>query len=419
MNDVMLYARLKMLGMADQKAWELAAKIRDTFHPIAAVAAAKIHAANKASGGAMGAIPVTNQATKSSSMVLTGATTGAAIGSVFPVVGTVIGAAVGAVVGAIGSLFGPAKEGQAALTWDDVVSHGYEFSQLGRALDERYIAEAAKGAMDKNGNMWIGCGKNGYKNPDCFYGPMAKVIVQGYLAKKVPLSASTSDVFQQVVIPWLQSGAGGTFAWAQNNVGGHVPGNPYSGQMMLIQQMVDRYLAGLPITRANMASYAGQGYTDDEPSLNVALAPLLQTTSAPSTSPSVALAQAPSTSLSGAIAAAAAKLAAPAISGGVIPTAGGGVANISSVATPNGVTPATIAPLTPQQDTTAALLAQILANQNANMVSPQAQQLVSDVAANGVQQTDLGPPSAFDLSSVPIWAWLGGGLLALYLAVKK
>lgn len=419
MNDVMLYARLQGLGMDPKKAWDLTQKIRDTFHPIAAVAAAKIHAANKQSGG-MGAVAVTNQSTKTVSLTMTGASVGGEVGTlIFPGIGTVIGAAVGAVVGAVGSLFGPAKEGQSALTWDDVVAHGYEFSQLGRNLDERYIAEAAKGAMDKNNNIWPGCGKNGYKNPDCFYGPMAKVIVQGYLNKTVPLSASTSDVFQKVVIPWLQSGAGGTFAWAQNNVGGHVPGNPYSGQMMLIQQMVDRYLAGLPITRANMASYAGQGYTDNEPTLNVALASLLQTTSAPSTSPSVALAQAPLVNVSTPVAAAAAKLAGSAISAGVIPSTGGGVANISSVATPNGVTPASVAVLTPTQDTTAALLSQILANQEANMVSPQAQQLVSDVAANGVQQTALGPPSEFDLSSVPLYVWLGGGLLAFYLMMRK
>jgi hypothetical protein len=464
MNDVMLFSRLQSLGMSKQKAWDLTAKIRDKYHPIAAVAAAKLNA--PAGGlGLTTAVGTTNQATKSGSLIMTGASVGATVGSVFPVVGTAIGAAVGAVVGAIGSLFGPAKEGQAATTWDDMVKQGYLFKNSGRSFDERYFAEAMKGAMDKGNNAWSGCGKDGYKNPDCFYGPMAKVIVQGYLTKKVPLSASTADVYNDVVTPWLKSGAAGLFTYApfaaENASNGNIQG-------LLVQGVVDRYLSGLPITRADMVEYDGQGYTDHEPALNVALASLLTTTTAPSASPSVALAKSPSATVTAPIAAAGTKLAQSVAASGAVPTTAATAANISAVApappagytvvksagsagywvvqdasgaqwlwhsTPGattpimqygtGYTPAEVAAnsaaaLTATQATAAALLqSQLAASEGVNLTSAPAQQLAADVAANGVQQTDLGPPSEFDLSSIPWYVWAGGAGLALYLAMRK
>jgi hypothetical protein len=413
MNDVMLYSRLKGLGMPDADAWSLTAKIRDTLHPIAAVAAAKIH--NAAASTQLGAVG-TNQATKTVSLTLVGAKAGATVGSIIPGVGTIIGAAVGAVLGAVGSLFGPAKEGQAAETWDDMVKNAYLFKTLGRAFDERYFAEALKGMMDKGNNAWPGCGSDGYKNPDCFAGPLAQTIVKGYLAKTVPLTATTAQVYNSVVVPWLKGGAGGIFTWApyaaENTANGNIQG-------LMVTALVDRYLAGLPVTRADMPEYAGQGYTDHEPTLNVALASLLQTTAAPSPSPSVALAQAPAATVSTAVAKAATTIAAPVIAAQAVPVQAVPVANISSVATPAGVTPATVAPLTPVQDSTAALMLPMISNAGANMTTPAAQQLVADVAANGVQQTAYGPPSAFDLSSIPWWAWALGAGGAVYLATKK
>jgi hypothetical protein len=424
MNDVMLYARLKQLGMPDAKAWDLTAKIRDTLHPIAAVAANKIYTAAKQQNqlGAPGAAAALQDASIGAKAATVGvaiasgvslAATGAALGSVVPVVGTAIGAVVGLLVGA---LFGPAKEGQAAETWDDMVKNAYLFKTLGRAFDERYFAEALKGMMDKGNNAWPGCGKDGYKNPDCFAGPLAQTIVKGYLAKTVPLSATTAQVYNSIVVPWLKSGAGGIFTWApyaaENAANGNIQG-------LMVTALVDRYLAGLPVTRADMPEYAGQGYTDHEPTLNVALASLLQTTAAPSPSPSVALAQAPTATVTPAVAKAATTIAAPVIAAQAIPVQAVTTANISSVATPAGVTPATVAPLTPVQDSTAAILTPMIANEGANMVTPAAQQLVADVAANGVQQTPYGPPTAFDLSSIPWWGWALGAGAAVWFATKK
>ncbi len=222
-----------------------------------------------------------SQATRSTSDIASGVSIGATAGSIFPGVGTVIGAAVGAVVGAIGSLFGPAKLGQAALTWNDMTQHGYLFSQRGQAFDERYIGEAYKGAMDEGTNVWPGCGNPGYTNPDCFYSKLASVIAQGYLSGKVPLSASTSQVYTTVVVPWLASGAGGLFNYANALAEQKQQGTAMSQQELLIQAAVDRYIGGLPITRANMpayAAYASQYARWSTPSITTALASLLHPT---------------------------------------------------------------------------------------------------------------------------------------------
>lgn len=216
-----------------------------------------------------------------------GASVGATVGSVIPGIGTAIGAAVGAVAGAIGSLFGPAKEGQAELTWDDMVNNGYLSSKTGRQFDERYWAEAAKGMMDKGTNVFPNCGASGHTNPDCFFSKLAETIVQGYLSQTVPLTASTDQVYSSVVLPWLQSGAGGLVNYSVLN--------PEWIQQLMIKAGVDRYISGLPITRANMASYASDNTYQQwsEPDILTALAPLVAQLQAAAAAPPVAAAPPP------------------------------------------------------------------------------------------------------------------------------
>jgi hypothetical protein len=85
------------------------------------------------------------------------------------------------------------------------------------------------------------------------------------------------------------------------------------------------------------------------------------------------------------------------------------------------VTPIPLAPTTgfsaantnlpPAQDMTAGILQTLLSNAGqANMVSPEARQIVADVAAQGVQQTPQGP------SNLPAWVFpasIGAGALLL------
>lgn len=211
-------------------------------------------------------------AQRGASNVATGASVGATVGSVIPGLGTAIGAGIGAAIGAIGSLFGPAKEGQAAVTWDDMVNKGYLGGTRGVGFDERYFGEALKGAMDKGKNVWgTKCGPDGHQNPDCFYSVYARAIAQGYLNHVVPVGADEPTVWNNVVMPWLQSGGGGYINWST------LANEPT--QRLLLLAALDRYMNGLPITRANMPAYVTQASQYSQwstPPLAVLIASLLQ-----------------------------------------------------------------------------------------------------------------------------------------------
>src|SRR5271165_1389630 len=209
MNDVMLFARLKDLGIPKQQAWDLTASIRDQLHPIAAVAASKIHGRTGLSRALPMAGLVGARGMAVSETTLQTAMLGAKVGSIVPVIGTAVGAIVGGAIGLIGSVFGPAKLGQAAVTWNDCTAHRYLLTQRGIQFDERYFGECLKGAMDEGNNIWPGGGPDGHKNPDAFYGPMCQQIIQGYMANAVQLTANASQVYAQLVVPWLSRGANG------------------------------------------------------------------------------------------------------------------------------------------------------------------------------------------------------------------
>jgi hypothetical protein len=358
-----------------------------------------------------------NQSTTS----VSDAETGAAIGAVFGP----IGAAIGAAVGAIGSLFGPAKLGQAAVTWNNMTSEGYLLQNTNPiSYDERYIGEAYKGAMDEGNNIWPGCGSDGYKNPDCFYAPLAQAIISGYLNKVVPITAEPAQVWSAVVVPWLQSGAGGLFNWPAAVAEANAQKLPYSQQELLIEAAMTRYLNGLPITRANMPAYAASGGAStyaqwNTPSITTALASLLVPPPAPTPAPAAAAPAptpvaapvpvtglpAPTQSLAQAVATPApAPVPAPA----VIATTSAG----TPVVAPDD-TDALIAQLIAQgQSQTQALTSAmaILEANNINSQTPQVQQQLQQAVAaaapsSGISTTDM--------------LLIGGAALALILLMKK
>ena len=390
MKDIELFGRLKLLGMPERQAWRLTARIRDEFHPVAAIAAAKLHGAGRVihrdrgfrglAGTTGSGIQYAQMASKVGGVAAGGIASafglasGAAAGSVVPIVGTAIGAALGFVVG---KFFGPAKLGQASVTWNDMVAHGYLQNTRGAGFDERYFAEAMKGAMDEGNNVWPGCGPDRHKNPDCFYGPLAQVIRAGYLNGTVPVTATTQAVWQSVVLPWLASGANGMVNWQNLS---HEPGQPAGNtlQMLLIEAAVDRYVNGLPITRADMPEYQGQGYTDHEPSINAVLS---QVAASPTASSALATQSSASVPAS-------------------LVSQGANLAN-ASVALPNAsvYTGSTVASA---ENTSASLLQSLLAQNGVAMTSPAAQGLVSQVAAQGVTQTAIGPATGSG-SALPSW----------------
>ena len=370
MKDIELYGRLKLLGMPAAKAWELTAKIRDELHPIAAIAAAKLHGA----GG---------PARKGLGLNVTGgiqdASLGAKAGSLVPIVGTIVGGIIG---GLIGSFFGPAKLGKASVTWNDMVQHGYLQQERGAQFDERYFGEALKGAMDEGNNVWPGCGADRHKSPDCFFGPMSQAILAGYTSGTVPVTANTATVFQSVVLPWLQSGRAGV-NWGTL---AHEP-----TQQLLLEAATDRYINGMPIVRGDMQAYAGQGYTTHEPSISAVLS---QAQSAPTVSSSVATQ--PVASIPSNLVAQGSTLAAQSLAVPVAP----------AYASPIAATPV---------NTSANLLQSLLAQNGVGMTSYPAQNLVGQVAAQGVTQTAYGPAPG-SASAMPSWLVPAG--IAGVVAVK-
>lgn len=388
MKDIVLFGHLKALGMPPARAWRLTAQIRDHLHPVAAVAAAKLHGAGNriprgtsvaGLGGTTGSgIQYAQMASKVGGVAATavasgfGLTAGATAGSVVPIVGTVIGAVLGYV---IGKYFGPAKLGQASVTWNDMVAHQYLSNTPGHAFDERYFGEALKGAMDEGNNVWPQCGADRHKNPDCFFGPMSQVILQGFASGKVPVTANTATVFNAVVLPWLQSGANGLVNWRV------LAGEPT--QQTLLEAATDRYVNGLPIVRGDMPAYAGQGYTTHEPSISSVLA---QAQGVPTVSSAVATQQV--AAVPSQVVNQATQLASqyPAPSVGAAPA-----------------------------DTSAGFLQQLLSQNGVGMTSPAAQNVVGQVAAQGVTQTAYGPPPA-STSGLPSWLVPGG--IAAVVAAK-
>ena len=194
----------------------------------------------------------------------------------------VIGAAIGLVIGAA-LILGKRHVGKAEASWTAPGFYASLNTTAGRDYDEKQFSEAFKGMLDTGNNIVPGCGPDRHKNPDCLLGPMAAVIAQGYLSGAVPLTATTQQVFDTAVRPWLQSGAGGLVNW------GTLAGEPI--QLKMMTAVTDRYLAGQAMTRGDMPSYGNQGA--HTPTLVQVLQPILQPSSAPTVAAPVSSAAVP------------------------------------------------------------------------------------------------------------------------------
>jgi len=177
----------------------------------------------------------------------------------------VVGAAIGVIVWAA-MHFSQRHVGKAEASWTSPGFYQSLRTMNGRDYDQKQFSEAFKGMMDTGNNIVPGCGPDRHKNPDCLLGPMANVIAQGYLSQAVPLTATTSQVFNTVVKPWLMSGAGGIVNWTT------LVGEPT--QLLMMQAATDRYLAGQAMTRGDMPEYSNQGA--HTPTLFDALQPILK-----------------------------------------------------------------------------------------------------------------------------------------------
>jgi hypothetical protein len=224
----------------------------------AAVNAAQLGSATGAFGGASSAVAgaagyvaaplalyneIKNwQSGATGSDALAGAETGAAIGSVVPGVGTIVGGVIGGVVGAVSSLFGSGKPGEASGYWNHFTSSQIlQKGANGRDIPQQAWAEAFKGMLDEGNNIFAGGGSDRHKNPDALAMPLENQIKAG-MAKLGP-NATTDQVYNQFVVPWMQtSGSGLNWAALKNE----------PQQLLMIRSAVDRVLGGQPITRAEM-----------------------------------------------------------------------------------------------------------------------------------------------------------------------
>jgi hypothetical protein len=216
------------------------------------------------------------------SSVGVGAATAVGLGSGVALGQTVIPIpVVGAIIGAVAFeayQLTRRKVGKAEASWNSAAFKNSLNTTPGSYYSDASFSEAFKGMMDTNGALFPGCGPDRHKNPDCVMGPLAATIAQGYLNQTVPLTATTGQVFQAVVVPWISAGAGGLIKnqnWLLTNPSAQ-PGR------LMFQAATDKYLAGQAMTRGDMPAYGNQGA--HTPTLVAALAPMLQqpTTSTPS-----------------------------------------------------------------------------------------------------------------------------------------
>ena len=432
----MLYARLKDLGMPADQAWPLTAQIRDKLHPVAHVAAVKIHNQLATPGGTtsnLGAVS-TQQEVQAGSAVA-GAAAGAAYGSVVPGIGT----AVGAVVGLVASMLIHTGQGAQRLAQANAIAQGLTTipsSFVGRLIPWQgtaqqpgllqFISALMTGGLYMNWDPSVESSPSVNGNWSTTFMNAVKAVVSAILNNPVGATVSVPIV--------LSTGAKGvpnknfTFVNPGINAG---PDAIAASVIMGPQGLMYWIITSIGETAAHAAANASNGAAQKVFALMVdhATADLVPS------SLSATAANSPITVVPAPIAQAATTVANTAIASGTVPTlnnATGGVANVTAPATLNTDAPGASGPgqttaisqsmpatqaLTPQQDTTAALLQQMLAAQGANMVSPSATQLLADIAANGVEASPQGP------SSLPTWVVPVGiaaviGVIAIF-ALKR
>jgi hypothetical protein len=425
-NDIQLYARLKDLGMPADQAWPTTALIRDTIHPIAAVAATKVLKAAQAPKSllkGLGSVALAEQ----------GASVGATVGSVVPVVGTAIGAVVGAIAGFLVHTGQGAQRAAQAQAIDQALA-GIPTSYVGRTIPWNGTA-TAPGLLQfisalMTAGLYMSWDPSVMSSPSV-NGNWSTCFQNAVIAVTKAIIAGT--VGATVSVPIVISGVSGsptkTFSFV--NPGINVGPDAISASVIMgASGLMYWIIASIGETAAHASANASSPAAQKVFGLMVDHA----TADALPASLSTTLANAPIVQVPAPIAAAATTLASSTVASGTVPTlasSGTTVAQVSAPTTLNTVNtdasgnptvepsttvlPATSA-LTAQQDTTAALMQQMLSAQGANLTSPAATQLLADIAANGVSQSSIGP------STLPSWLLPAGlaavGLVA-FLALKK
>lgn len=442
MKDTDLQGRLEQLlrarlpaQQATRTAAHLTALIRDKLHPVAHVAAVAYHTRSSPLSGlgvATGAVTAVKSTYTGASVgaAITGATSvagaigaGAAAGSVVPILGTAIGAVIGLMASGVFSHHKAAEDAN----FQQAMAISKQNPAAVLDIPNKYLVLA--GLFDLlpgqiKGNIPI-YKKYGRMGEQRFVNDMMRVIYDAGQAGKITATDTPTSVFNRIVQPWIDSFGFG----AMNDSNTGMINNILLG-------MTAEYVMG---GQKSWTARGGQYPFGSLPafSLNMPSAQLVQAVP-PATSTVPAVVQTDDQALAaqgwqrvgtdpaghGIYAKAGVAGQYAWVNGNLIPTVLSSAAGQTLLpAVQSGLLPPTPAPGSTVGDTSAALLAQLLAQQGVNMQSPAAQQLVSGVAQQGVQQTPQGPPptlvTAGGVSGLPTWLTVGAAVAALSFALAR
>ena len=448
MKDSELVTRLRLLGASHGEAEKLARDIRDRLHPLAAVTAARLRQNLDVSPGLAG----------NTSTIASFASSGAKAGSYFGPVGTAVGAVIGAIGGA---LFKQGKKPERKAQADQWLA---ELRQIPPDFQGRLVSDAdfisLFYALFLGSNWWQFLGTRLVNHPSAMTNYSNWLMAA--IRKTVQAAYDSQPTTQaNAVITAAPGGPVIRRADVSNGLAENIA--MYRGGGMALRGL-GAYLGDYPGAQVTVQIDTGAGlrpFTFVNPGLAVGANEFARQVLMPMTAVffdntgrtappaavqaslqnadalrvlalafdkvkadiapdnrSTVLANAPIAVVPAALAANAGALAASYATAGTVPQLPTTRLTVPVVGVtpglqqPQGIPGPILQPvdavLSPAQDLTAGILRDLLARQGANFNSQPAQQIVADVAADGVEKTPAGP------AAVPPYAWaLGAGLLAL------
>ena len=177
---------------------------------------------------------------------LGGAETGAEIGTaIMPGIGTIVGGLIGGAGGAIASAFGPGAKDPEQYNWQDYFSQYQKNPQSVTGVgNPANTFQNLAGVFDARSSDVPFYHQFGRMGEGQFLNSMADRINQATTAGTIKPGASSSDIFNQVVNPWIgtmsnPSGTGGKGWDAGGGYGGDVP-----ALQNLVKSLIGEYTTG-------------------------------------------------------------------------------------------------------------------------------------------------------------------------------
>lgn len=151
------------------------------------------------------------QSGNTASDTLQGAEAGASIGSIVPGIGTVIGGVIGGAVGALSSAFGGGEKDPETTSFNGMVAANAKAGNnaVVQSLNPGQAYQSLAGMMDAKNNT---AGHStplemvfGREGEGAMMSQMSSTINSAISSGKISKSATPTQLYNQVVVPWLQS----------------------------------------------------------------------------------------------------------------------------------------------------------------------------------------------------------------------